>query len=243
MRIAAAQTLPVQGDIQTNIENHNKLINLALSNGADTIIFPELSLTGYEPTLAKELATTLDDSRLDEFQTISDANRVIIGVGIPLKNDPLPIISMVIFQPDRPRQVYSKQYIHADEEPYFVNGRNPTTTLLNHPNIALAICYEISIPQHAQAAHQNGAEIYIASVAKFVNGIDKSLMRLSEIARTYSMTVIMSNCTGLCDGEQCAGKSAVWNNKGEPLGQLNDAGEGLLIFNTDTGEIGSILQN
>jgi predicted amidohydrolase len=68
-------------------------------------------------------------------------------------------------------------------------------------------------------------------------------MRLSEIARTYSMTVIMSNCTGLCDGEQCAGKSAVWNNKGELLGQLNDDGEGLLVFDTDTGEIGSILQN
>ena len=200
-------------------------------------------MTGYEPTLAKELATTQDDPRLDQFQTISDANHITIGVGLPLKDNPRPTISIVIFQPHKPRQVYSKQYIHPDEEPYFVNGRNPTTTLPNHPNIALAICYEISIPQHAQAAHQNGAEIYIASVAKFVNGIDKSLMRLSEIARTYSMTVIMSNCTGLCDGEQCAGKSAVWNKKGELLGQLNDDGEGLLVFDTDTGEIGSILQN
>jgi predicted amidohydrolase len=49
MKICAAQTRPVRGDIQTNIDNHKKLIDLAVSNGADIIIFPELSLTGYEP--------------------------------------------------------------------------------------------------------------------------------------------------------------------------------------------------
>jgi len=57
MKICVAQTRPVKGDIQSNIENHKKFIDLAVSGGADTIIFPELSLTGYEPELAKELAT------------------------------------------------------------------------------------------------------------------------------------------------------------------------------------------
>ncbi len=53
MKICVAQTRPVKGDIQGNIENHIKLIDLAVLNGADTIIFPELSITGYEPELAK----------------------------------------------------------------------------------------------------------------------------------------------------------------------------------------------
>ena len=52
MKICAAQTRPVKGNIQQNIENHKKLINLAVVNGADIIIFPELSITGYEPELA-----------------------------------------------------------------------------------------------------------------------------------------------------------------------------------------------
>jgi predicted amidohydrolase len=144
---------------------------------------------------------------------------------------------MVIFQPHRPRQTYSKEFIHADEEPFFIGGKNSSGVLSSHPNIALAICYEISIPQHAQRAYKNGAEIYIASVAKFVNGIDNSLNRLSQIASAYSMTVIMSNCTGRCDGEECAGKTAVWNYKGELLGQLNDADEALLIFDSETQEL------
>ncbi|MFZ0545122.1 MAG: carbon-nitrogen hydrolase family protein [Candidatus Promineifilaceae bacterium] len=237
MKIAAAQTRPVKGDIRANIETHRKIIEKAVSRGADVVVFPELSLTGYEPRLAEALATTQDDARFEVFQALSDADDVIVGVGVPLKSDPRPTISMVIFQPGRPRQVYSKGYIHADEGPFFVNGRNAMNTLPGHPNIALAICYEISVPEHAEDAFHNGAEIYFASVAKFMSGIDESLRRLSEIARRYSMTVIMVNCVGVCDGEVCAGMSAVWNDKGELLGQLGGKDEGIILYDSISQEV------
>jgi len=232
MKICAAQTKPVKGDIQRNIDNHIKLIELAVSSGADTIIFPELSLTGYEPELSAELATTQDDSRFDEFQKISDTGQITIGVGVPAKNNEHICIGMVIFQPHRERQMYSKKYLHPDEEEFFISGQN--TAVLAGAGIALAICYELSVPEHAENAFKNGAVIYIASVAKFANGIEKAVNRLSEIANKYSMTVLMSNCIGKCDGHECAGKTSVWNKKGVLAGQLDDANEGIIIFDTDT---------
>ncbi|HET9532598.1 MAG TPA: nitrilase-related carbon-nitrogen hydrolase, partial [Blastocatellia bacterium] len=66
MKICVAQTRPVKGDIQGNIDNHKRLIDLAASNGADMLIFPELSITGYEPELSRELATNQDDERFDD---------------------------------------------------------------------------------------------------------------------------------------------------------------------------------
>ena len=54
MKICVAQTRPLKGDIKGNIENHKKLIASAVSHQADLIIFPELSLTGYEPGLGKK---------------------------------------------------------------------------------------------------------------------------------------------------------------------------------------------
>ena len=84
MKICVAQTRPIKGDIQSNIHNHKKLIDLAVSSGAEIVIFPELSLTGYEPTLAKELAINEDDSRLDDFQKISDTQQITIGVQMHL---------------------------------------------------------------------------------------------------------------------------------------------------------------
>jgi predicted amidohydrolase len=217
--------------------HHKKLINLAVSHGADIIIFPELSLTGYEPTLAKELATHQDDRRLDDFQKISDTQQITIGVGVPTKNTTGICISMLLFQPHKARQTYSKKYLHSDEEAFFVSGQSFTSLIVNKTNIALAICYEISVPIHAENAFKSGAEIYIASVAKFVNGIDKSLKRLADIANKYEMTVFMSNCVGPADGEECAGKTSIWNNKGLLAGQLNDTNEGIVIIDTDTQEL------
>lgn len=100
MKICVAQTRPVKGDIQSNIANHKKFIALAISHQADVIIFPELSLTGYEPELAEELATDPHDSRLDDFQTISDSSRISIGVGVPTKHNNGICISMILFQPN-----------------------------------------------------------------------------------------------------------------------------------------------
>jgi predicted amidohydrolase len=237
MKICVAQTRPVKGDIQKNIVHHKKLIHLALANGADTIIFPELSITSYEPELARDLATDLGDSRFDTFQKISDINQVTIGIGSPTKSDSGTCISMILFQPGQKRQLYSKQYLHPDEEPFFVSGQNNITLVGNNANTAIAICYEISVPAHAEAAFKNGAQIYIASVAKTAIGVEKAMERLSEIGNKYSMTVLMSNCIGECGGMECTGSTTVWNNKGLLKAQLNDTDEGILIYDTDTQEV------
>ena len=237
MKICVAQTRPVKGDIKANIEHHKKLIDLAISNGGDTIIFPELSITGYEPLLAKELATTPGDNRFDDFQRISNTRQVTIGVGVPAKNIAGICISMILFQPHQSRQTYSKKYLHSDEEPFFVSGENSISLSGNQANIALAICYEISIPEHSENAYKNGAGIYIASVAKTKNGVEKAIDTLSHIARKYSMTVLMSNSVGYCDNFYSAGNTSAWNIQGELLGQLNDTDAGILIIDTETMEL------
>ena len=237
MKICVAQTKPVKGNIEANINNHKKLINLAIINGADTIIFPELSLTGYEPELAKELAIAPEDSCLNVFQEISNKSQITIGVGMPTKAIDGICISMLLFHPNKPRQTYSKKYLHADELPFFVSGQNDAASINGKTNIALAICYELSVHEHSENAFKNGAEIYIASVAKTVECVEKAVKSLSEIASKYSMTVLMSNCIGHCDNFDCGGRTSVWNNKGILIGQLNDSDEGILIIGTGTQEL------
>ena len=237
MKICVAQTRPVKGDIQSNIDNHKKLIGLAVSTGADIIIFPELSLTGYEPELSRELATDQDDSRFDDFQKISDTKQITIGVGVPTKNNTGTCISMVLFQPHETRQTYSKKFLHADEEEFFISGQSFTGLIGKQANIALAICYELSVPEHSENAFRSGAEIYIASVAKSAIGVEKASKSLADIAHKYSMTVLMSNCVGYCDNFESAGKTSIWNKKGLLVGQLNDTNEGIIMIDTDTQEL------
>lgn len=237
MKLCVVQARPVTGKIEQNIERHITLINLAIAQGASLITFPELSITGYEPTLAAELATTPDDPRFNIFQQLSNNQQVTIMIGVPIRNEAGVYISLVIFQPDQPVALYSKKHLHADEEPYFSSGPDFTGSFGRAENIALAICYEISVPEHAAKAAAKGASIYMASVAKTVKGVENAGIRLPEIARTHAFTILMANGIGQADGEECGGRSAVWNNKGEIVGQLDDLHEGFLIFDTDTGQI------
>lgn len=236
MRICVAQTKPVKGDVQGNIDQHKKLIDLAVAHRAETIIFPELSLTGYEPELAGELATTVDDHRLNDFQIISDDKQITVGVGMPIRGNGGIFISLIIFQPGQLRQIYSKQYLHEDEYPYFINGQQQVF-LSGKKKIALAICYEVSVPEHAEHAFKNGAEIYLASVAKTQQGVEKATASLSHIARSYSVPVLMSNCVGPSDNFISAGASSVWNAHGVLVAQLNTTDEGILVFDTETEEV------
>lgn len=87
MKICIAQTKSDIGNIKTNIENHLRCIERAVSEKTDLIVFPELSLTSYEPELAKELAIDQNDSKLSVFQEFSDTNRIAIGVRLPTNRD------------------------------------------------------------------------------------------------------------------------------------------------------------
>ncbi len=237
MKLGVAQVRPFNGDIDKNITSHKKLIARAVSEKADLIVFPELSLTGYEPRLCKELAVHPDDNRLDDFQTISNTGNITLCLGLPTTSNSGIRISMVIFQPNQPRQTYSKQYLHADELPYFTPGNQQTILTINDNKIAPAICYESLLPKHSDNAFQLGAEIYIASVAKSANGVAKSFMHYPEVARKYSMMVFMSNCTGPCDDFESVGRSSIWNKRGVLLAQLEETAEGILLIDTETGQV------
>ncbi len=237
MKICVAQSRPLKGDIQANIVNHKKLVALAVEAEANVIVFPELSLSGYEPELAKELAMDVHDARLNDFQAISDANSLTVGVGAPVASDNGICIGMIVFQPHRARQLYAKKYLHTSEDEFFVSGQGCCDLEGDNADIALAICYELSVPEHSKAAYKRGAKIYIASVVEDAGIIDKSLAKLSDIARKYSMTVVMSNCVGSTGQYIGGGRSSAWNNNGQLAGQLDDSSEGILMIDTDTGVV------
>lgn len=235
MKICVAQTRPLKGDIEANIRSHEKFIETAVSVGTALIVFPELSITGYEPELVKELATTQHDVRFDMFQRIADADRITIGIGAPLLADNGIRISQVYFQPDKPREMYSKIFLHSSEEEYFIRGDRYINLRIDDANIVPAICYELSVREHAERAATSGADIYAVSVVE--EKIEKAIKRLTNVATEHSMTVMMANAIGKTGVYECPGKSSIWSNNGQLVGQLNDSHEGILVFDTDTGEI------
>jgi predicted amidohydrolase len=232
VRICVAQLRPAAGDVEANVCKHLALLDLALSHEAQMVFFPELSLTGYETKLATRLATNQGDPRLNVFQTMADTRSLCIGVGIPTVAGAGTEISMIVFQPGRPRVTYSKQLLHADEAPYFAPGNQQIVLNAAAHSVAPAICYESLQDSHAEQAAELGADIYLASVAKPTRGVNQAYSHYPAVARRHAMTVLMANCIGPCDDFVAVGQSAVWNSSGELLTKLDSEHEGIVLFDT-----------
>ncbi|MFA7325990.1 MAG: carbon-nitrogen hydrolase family protein [Candidatus Kapaibacterium sp.] len=228
MKICLAQIASYKGDIQKNIEKHIVYVKEAIENRADLICFPELSITGYEPELAEGLATTAGDNRFNIFQELADSGEITICIGAPTISADGIYISMLIFQPNRSRQTYSKQYLHSDEKPYFIEGKEQLIIEIVGVKIAPAICYESLLPEHFDKANDMGCDVYLASVAKPEKNVQNAYAYFPTLARDNNIPGLMVNSVGPSDNFLSAGGSAVWDRNGELIDNIDSKSEGLL---------------
>jgi predicted amidohydrolase len=233
MKICIAQTHSLKGNIEKNIKNHIAMIQKAIDFQADLIVFPELSITNYEPELAEKLACDSDNSIFDCFTHLANESDITIGVGMPTNSEDGVNISLLIFQPNEKRITYSKQLLHEDELPFFTHGNHQVYVTIKNKKIAFGICYETLQEAHFRNAHKNGADIYIASVAKSQGGIDKAYTYFPTVAKAFETPILMANAVGYCDNFLSVGQSAIWNEKGKLVGQLDAQNQGFLIFDTE----------
>ncbi|MHB8929250.1 MAG: carbon-nitrogen hydrolase family protein [Melioribacteraceae bacterium] len=172
MILASAQTKPKRGNINENLLDHYRLIDIAADKGVELIVFPEMSITGYERERAASLAFTQNDSRLDKLAKLAVDKKIIIIAGAPIRISFDLFIGGFIFQPDNSIIIYTKQFLHLDEENYFQSSfdYNPIIKLDNE-RISFAICADIDNPMHPQNAYKVDSSIYIASIFFSPKGI------------------------------------------------------------------------
>lgn len=230
MILAAAQTKPKRGDIYSNLEDHYRFIELAAKNGANLIVFPELSITGYERENAAGLTFTKDDSRIDPLKKLAAKYNIFIIAGAPIEVENKMFIGEFIIAPDHSVSIYTKQFLHEGEDVYFQSSfdYNPMLEIENQ-KISFAICADIDNSLHPQNASKKETDIYIASIFFSPNGIPNAYRDLQNYAQKHQMNVLMSNFSGESWGSPSAGLSAFWNKKGELVAQMNDSDSGLLL--------------
>lgn len=227
--IAAAQITVKRGAVSENIESHLQLIAKAAEQKAQVIVFPELSLTGYEPDLAAELAFTAQDPRLAPLHEAAQRYEMTIIVGAPLRLEDKQCIAAWILQADGTSSIYTKHHLHAGEERYFSPASlNPMFTL-HQERAALAICADTTHPEHAAHAAAQQASLYLAGVLITPQGYAADATQLQGYAQQYKMLVVLANFGGASGGHESAGKSAIWSPQGNCLAMLKDQGDGLVI--------------
>jgi predicted amidohydrolase len=240
--IAAAQTIPIRGDVAANVERHLRLVQIAAAERAQVLVFPELSLTGYELDLAADLAFAPNDPRLRPLVEAAAATSMTLIVGARLH------IGAFVIPGDGAIDVYTKRHLGAfssgaspdgivppAEETVFAAGTHDPLVRFGHHVGAVAVCADTSRPSHPQAAADRGARTYFVSMFVVPSDLDREMARLTTYAVRHAMTVAFANYGGPSGGLASGGGSTIWSERGEPLAQLGATGSGVAFASDDDG--------
>lgn len=231
LTIAAAQSISIAGDLAGNIARHACFIQAAAEQGVQLLVFPELSLTGYERELATALAITPDDAVLQPLRDYAREVGVTAVVGMPIRlsEDSPVLIGALVFGADGSLGVYSKQHLHQGEELVFAPGTGGAPLHIGGDRVALAVCADFSHASHAATAKQLGADLYAAGVLISQNGYAADTSLMQGYASTHSMTVLMANHGGETGGWESAGRSAIWACDGSLIAAAPGTGNLMVI--------------
>ena len=240
--IAVAQTCPMAGDVSANLEEHARLARAAAAAGAQVVVFPELSLTGYEIGLAESLAFAEDDPRLSPLRESAASHSMILIVGAPVRIGSALHIGAFILLPDRTIELYTKRHLGAFSESarcdgtvppaeatVFVAGERDPLVRVGGSVAAVAVCADIGQSSHPRKAAERGASVYLASMFVIPSDFAGEMAKLERYAAEHSMMVAFANFGGPSGGLASAGRSAIWSDTGTLLVRLDASGSGIGI--------------
>ena len=259
MQIALAQVNPVVGDIGGNCRRAVEFIDRAKKQGAQLVVFPELSIIGYPPKDLLLKPRFIEDN-LRGVEFIAEHVRGIDAVvGYAERNqDPVgrPLHNAVALLRDgkivsRHFKTLLPTYDVFDESRYFEPGPlNEQENLVRLGGVmgGLSICEDLWNDERLIARrlyhrnpiadlHRAGAEIMIkTSASPFVVGKHEFRLNLfGSQAREYAQPLVYVNQVGGNDELVFDGNSVVFDARGNVIAQAKEFEEDLLIVDVTIG--------
>jgi predicted amidohydrolase len=220
--VAVAQVSPEPGDVAANARAAAALLPAAAESGAKLLMFPELSLVGYDLDLFDDPATwvTKDDPRLDVVRDAVQDRGVTAVVGAAYREaDGKAWIASLALCPDGGIRVHGKQNLHGRERDLFQPGGRGQLLDIDGWQVALAICYDAGVPAHAEDAARRGADVYAGSVLYTLAETRRLDIHFAARAMDHRMFAVAANYAGTGPGWASCGGSGAWHPDGTRLTQ------------------------
>jgi predicted amidohydrolase len=211
LRVAVAQPLCVPYDVTQNAAAHAAAVRAAASR---VVVFPELSLTGYELGAP---ALTASDPRLCPLAEACAETGSVALAGAPVPGEAgRPHIAMLAVDRDGISVAYRKLWLGEAEAGRFGPGDKPAVLEVDGWRLGLAVCKDVSVPQHQADTAALGIDAYVAGTVMSAGERALQDERASRIAAGLGLWVAIASFAGATGGgyTECAGRSGVWSPDG-----------------------------
>lgn len=244
------QLKPKLGDLKSNLEHHIEVAKRAKRNGADLVLFPELSLTGYSVRdLNAEVALKIGDKFFNPLKSLSKEISVAAGAIIKDENGGIRN-SLLYFEGGDIKHVHFKVYLPTygifEEQRYFLPGKQVEAFDTKFGKIGLLICEDLwhfSLPYLLAI---QGAKVILASAASPTrisgdsdeySGYQINSEQHKSFARLLSIYLAFAHRVGFEDGVNFWGGSEIVSPHGEVLAVANLFDETAIHSTIDLAEV------
>jgi predicted amidohydrolase len=229
--VALAQISPRLADVETNLGTYREQVREAVALGADLLVFPELSLTGYHlKDDVSEVATRLDGPVAKELRELSRGTAFVAGL-VEESPDFQFYNSAVWFEDGEIRHVHRKVYLPTygmfDENRYFARGNRIAAHDASVARVATLVCEDFWHPSTSYLAALDGALGIVCPSSSPAQGMAEGRdsdenARTWELftratAQVYGLFVFYANRVGFEDGVGFWGGSEIVGPDGEVL--------------------------
>lgn len=231
LTLALAQINTRLGDVNANLEKHLSMAQDAKARGADLIIFPELSLTGYA---LQDLATSIALRPVPENpvfqQLLAESKNLDIVVGFVEEDERYRFYISAAYLSQGNivhihRKVYLPTYGLFDEKRYFASGDKIRAFDTRFGRMGLLICEDFWHISSPYTLWMDGADLMLFISASPGRGVTEEILGSARWVETVNKTyaglfttfIAHTNKIGFEDGLNFWGGSMVFDPDGKTL--------------------------
>ena len=224
LTVAVAQPPCAANDVAANAAAHAAAIRAA---HARVVVFPELSLTGYELDAPP---VSPGDARLAPLISACAETGTLALAGAPVAGDQMTradgrvYIAMLAASEAGVTVAYRKMWLGEEEARRFTPGSEPAALDVDNWRLGLAVCKDTGVPQHAADTAALGIDAYLAGAVEAAEEAGLQDERARHIATRHRVWVAVASFAGSTGGgySRAAGRSAIWTPEGEPAARAGD---------------------
>jgi NAD+ synthase (glutamine-hydrolysing) len=252
VKIALAQIATKLGDVNANLEKHLELIHQAEASGAEIIVFPELSLTGYclqdlVPTVAHQASA--DDPLFKPLLAASQKMDIVVGF-VDSDSRHRFFIAAAYLSAGRVVHIHHKAYLPTyglfDEGRFFAWGDSIRAFDTRFGRVGILICEDFWHASPPYLLWLDGADMFLFTSASPGRGLGSqpvldSARWVEDINRAYAglftTFVVHANRAGYEDGLNFWGGSTIYDPNGALILQCPYHSEVLQIAEIDLNQL------
>lgn len=211
IQVALVQCYPRLGDKAGNLEAMCTALRRAASAGAQLVLFPEMSLTGYllQPSQLA-LAEAADGPSLSALGELCAELDVACVVSFPERNgDQFHIAASFIDRDGHTAGHYRKTHLYPGVDNLFAPGQQLRAFDTSFGRVGLLICYDLEFPEVARTLKLDGAQFLLVATANMSPFEQQQTCYLRARAAENDLPIAICNRVGK-EGDTCFfGASAI----------------------------------